>query len=887
MYSANGAGCCLVYVAVTPTPGLPQDRGVVPAAARRVLRRSRRAWARPPPWRRRRSASAAVRPPAGRCPCRSPATARGRGRRAPPGRAARSVPATWLSSTASRCPNASSPVPGTLPCTAPTLQRARLGLRVERDGEADQRRRRPRRRTRAAVRTNRTRRAASRTWASSTPATTTRPLSSGAPPQEANAASGESACENASRPHGNPPNGHDAAQLLGRDPQEREHDDLQADAAPHGVAAARPRPCRRRSSAKYSASRVLSAIHGTRPTASSAQVISGANEREAPEQPDEGVPARAVAAQGQEQQRHADEGRAPPAGCGEREAGEQAARDGEDESPPAGGFTGGHRSATAGPLSSRPASDRPARVSFVPVGVQAHGPLSTEHAGPVGALPPPRPPGSASARHRRGRVRGGGSPEEPTEIHGGVKAASAQVRAVPAGHPRTDRSCLYRSVRRVVARVVGSGRSGRSRSHGGRGIHPVGPPVRRPSERVVQDDAVADRAQARRRRGVGRHVGQQRDARRARRCSTTRTAPRPTAPSGARRARRRGAPGDPTRSSPAPVWSRPATRQPPRVEARNAARAEIRWSAAWCCTRQRARRPTGRRAVTGESEPNASGTPAAARSASGLSAAARPAPRRVAYMPVGAAPRGVERRLHAEAHAQQHQRRERRRVDHLGVLEAVAHARDGVGTLDVHGGAQPEQQLVHRAVADDVEAALDAGAGHGGEVVADLLGGQVEHALVARRVGVRRPHRGRVRPQRAVDVEVAADPGQAGDRREDLARVVDRHALLAAVADEVRQPVARVARSARAARPGPRGCRSTARCARARRRPRAPRRAARARRYRAVRRSGETARAASRAAWCASRSTRPSKLQPGSGSRPASRDRALETTAEWTSTRAR
>ena len=34
-------------------------------------------------------------------------------------------------------------------------------------------------------------------------------------------------------------------------------------------------------------------------------------------------------------------------------------------------------------------------------------------------------------------VRNGGSPEEPTEIRRSVKAASVQVGAVPAGHPRT------------------------------------------------------------------------------------------------------------------------------------------------------------------------------------------------------------------------------------------------------------------------------------------------------------------------------------------------------------------------------------------------------------------------------------------------------------------
>ena len=73
-------------------------------------------------------------------------------------------------------------------------------------------------------------------------------------------------------------------------------------------------------------------------------------------------------------------------------------------------------------------------------------------------------------------------------------------------------------------------------------------------------------------------------------------------------------------------------------------------------------------------------------------------------------------------------------------------------------------------------------------------------------------------------------PGQARDRGEDLARVVDRHAQLArGSATRCGSAARRRRRSAPAARPAPRGCRSTARSARARTRHRGRPRARRAR----------------------------------------------------------
>ena len=77
----------------------------------------------------------------------------------------------------------------------------------------------------------------------------------------------------------------------------------------------------------------------------------------------------------------------------------------------------------------------------------------------------------------------------------------------------------------------------------------------------------------------------------------------------------------------------PAARQPPRVCARNAERAEIRCSGLWWLTHARTA-SHGATGVTGLSDPSAIDSPAAAISANGLSVIARCGPRRAAYMPL-------------------------------------------------------------------------------------------------------------------------------------------------------------------------------------------------------------------------------------------------------------
>src|SRR4051794_14963576 len=90
--------------------------------------------------------------------------------------------------------------------------------------------------------------------------------------------------------------------------------------------------------------------------------------------------------------------------------------------------------------------------------------------------------------------------------------------------------------------------------------------------------------------------------------------------------------GAPSAIAPSP--GRRAARQAPRVCAANAALALIRCSASVWNTA--ARTPSqGAKGVTGLSEPNASGTPAAASEANGFMRAARSAPRRAAYIPSG------------------------------------------------------------------------------------------------------------------------------------------------------------------------------------------------------------------------------------------------------------
>ena len=252
------------------------------------------------------------------------------------------------------------------------LERALLGLRVERDRQADDEDRDRDVDARHAgphephpARRERSGRAAR-------PTATTTPLSSG------DAAAGRERRERrvglrereaapreaAERPEGR-------AQLLGRDPQEAKTTTCSPTAAPDGLSAARPGPGRPEER-DVGASSVERASHGTCPTASPVQRISGMKKVRPQDQSDEGVPAGAVAAHRQVEQRDADERRPPPAGRGEGEPGQVAAGDRQDEGPPAGGFTGGHRIRVRQSLGSpAPARSRPTGPRVLRTGQRA------------------------------------------------------------------------------------------------------------------------------------------------------------------------------------------------------------------------------------------------------------------------------------------------------------------------------------------------------------------------------------------------------------------------------------------------------------------------------------------------------------------------------------
>ena len=303
--------------------------------------------------------------------------------------------------------------------------------------------------------------------------------------------------------------------------------------------------------------------------------------------------------------------------------------------------------------------------------------------------------------------RSGGSPgnlPSSRACQGRVGAGEAYLQVTLPRSPR-----LYPGVRRVVR--VSRDRVEWRRCPAGAALSPgqtsrsIG--VSRRARRAVRTcrtgRAAPDRAQAARRGRVRRHVGQERDARArvgapGREPAVGRLHDRCVGSHTARCA------GDPTRSSPAPCGRAPpaASRHGRRPGTRRGQRSAGRaswWNAAARTAAQ------GSSGVTGESEPNASGMPAPARSANGLSAAARPAPRRAAYMPVRAAPGCVEAGLDAEMDAEQDERRERRRVDHLGVLQPGPCRATRLHTLHVDRGPQPDEHLVHRPVADDVEPA--------------------------------------------------------------------------------------------------------------------------------------------------------------------------------------
>ena len=151
-----------------------------------------------------------------------------------------------------------------------------------------------------------------------------------------------------------------------------------------------------------------------------------------------------------------------------------------------------------------------------------------------------------------------------------------------------------------------------------------------------------------------------------------------------------------------------AAYQPPWVaasKASNGRRPEpsVRWSTAACTP------PHGSSGVTGASLPRARATPASARSANGLQAAARDAEALDVHAGV-AAPGRVEGRLDAGDHAPGRHPGDVGVVDHLQVLQPVPAGADGRRPQLGDDRADGVEHLPHRGVADAVEAGLDAGA---------------------------------------------------------------------------------------------------------------------------------------------------------------------------------
>ena len=215
MYSANGTGCRLMYIwswsgPVTGSQTMPALRtssspGPRSTAPTRIGAPIASAAA---------ADRGAPRPgcAAGRCRWSSPAR--------PPGRACAACPAatrpasstvalTWLSSTARRWALKSRPSRGTLPCTIATVhRRRRRRRRADRRPAAPTGDHRDRTRPAAAGTLAPDRRRRRHSRGDQQPAgDRDANVTSGAPPSTASRSAGASPWLNASRPHGNPPNG--------------------------------------------------------------------------------------------------------------------------------------------------------------------------------------------------------------------------------------------------------------------------------------------------------------------------------------------------------------------------------------------------------------------------------------------------------------------------------------------------------------------------------------------------------------------------------------------------------------------------------------------------------------------------------------------------------
>ena len=121
-----------------------------------------------------------------------------------------------------------------------------------------------------------------------------------------------------------------------------------------------------------------------------------------------------------------------------------------------------------------------------------------------------------------------------------------------------------------------------------------------------------------------------------------------------------------------------------------------------------------------------------------------------------AAPQCVEHRLHAGDHSALGQRGGLGGGDHLGVFDTVAQPRQGRSPeLGGHIGHGLHEHI-HRPVSDDVEAGLDAGLGAGAQMSGHGLGVEIADTAGVD-IDVRIAEQRRVRPDRAIDEQIAAE----------------------------------------------------------------------------------------------------------------------------------
>ena len=334
MYSANGTGCRLTYIwsRSGPVTGLPEEPGVAdlarrrrraaprrPGSARRSRRRPRRCGARRPGC------------AAGRCRWSSPAT--------PPGRAAAAAPAATSAASASGGVDVvveHGPALGVEVQAEPrhVALHDRDGDRAGAAGRGDRRTSsRPGDQQRAAPaaagrRAATAARPAARRHGSATsspPAAATANVTSGAPPSAASRSSGESPWLNASRPHGNPPNGarsRSASCATHSSPVTSGHS-ASASGRPAATARRRPAP----SSAEVARPAATdSSSHGSQPACRLVQSSSGTKNTSPASRPSPSAGPQPPPVHGRGEQRHPDRGEPPQAVRRERQQQRQRRR---------------------------------------------------------------------------------------------------------------------------------------------------------------------------------------------------------------------------------------------------------------------------------------------------------------------------------------------------------------------------------------------------------------------------------------------------------------------------------------------------------------------------------------------------------------------------------